>query len=372
MRLTDITLANFKNIGQATLEFSPKINGFIGDNGMGKSNLLDALHTMSFCKSFTGVADSMLIRSGETFAMVKARYERLGADEELSLGLTPGRRKSLRRGGKEYQRLSDHIGLFPLVLAAPGDTELVRGLGEERRRWMDMVIAQGDRRYLEALIRYREALEQRNRLLRDARGGMPDSSLLDAVGMQMEAPARYIHAARGEWTRRLQTLFAEFYADIAGEGAESVGLTFRGSLDESPDGSLAALLERSLRRDAAVGHTTAGPHRDDIDMSLNGMPMKRTASQGQCKTFTTALRLAQYRFLEQSAGMAPLLLLDDILDKLDAGRVERIVALVTGPGFGQIFITDTNRAHLDEIIGRAGGDHRLWRVEHGAFTPLHS
>ncbi len=367
MRLETLTLTNFKNIEEAKLEFSPKINCFLGNNGMGKSNLLDAIYFMSFCKSFTGVPDAMLIRNGEDFALSKGNYQRSGASEELILGLARGRRKSLKRSGKEYTRLSEHIGLFPLVMAAPSDSNLVRGTSEERRRWMDMVISQGDRRYLEALIRYNSSLEQRNRLLRD---GVCDTALYEAVELQMDMASAYLHPKRKAWIAELQEIFSKFYKAVAGENGEEVKLVFNGSLDSDAGGqvSLVSLLDSNRRKDELVKHTTAGPHRDDIDMTLNGMAMRRTASEGQCKTFTTALRFAQYEFLHRASGMRPLLLLDDIFDKLDADRVERIMKLVTGDDFGQIFITDTNREHLAEIMSHTAGDYAMWKVSGGAFS----
>jgi DNA replication and repair protein RecF len=364
MRLDTLTLTNFKNIAGAQLDFSPKINCFLGNNGMGKSNLLDAVYFMSFCKSFTGVPDAMLIRNGEDFALCKGRYTRAGAAEELTLGMARGRRKSLKRSGKEYSRLSEHIGLFPLVMAAPADSDLVRGTSEERRKWMDMVISQGDRRYLEALIRYNAALEQRNRMLRD---GVADRALFEAVELQLDMAASYIHPRRTAWIGELQGIFSRFYHAIAGENGEDVSLAFIGSLGDG-NTPLSALLEENRRRDEILKHTTVGPHRDDIEMTLNGMAMRRTASQGQCKTFTTALRFAQYEFLHRASGMRPLLLLDDIFDKLDADRVERIMAMVTGDEFGQIFITDTNRAHLDEIMSHTAGNYSMWNVADGLFS----
>ena len=363
MRLETLTLTNFKNIEEAKLEFSPKINCFLGNNGMGKSNLLDAI----YYKSYTGVPEAMLIRNGEDFALSKGNYQRSGASEELILGLARGRRKSLKRSGKEYTRLSEHIGLFPLVMAAPSDSNLVRGTSEERRRWMDMVISQGDRRYLEALIRYNSSLEQRNRLLRD---GVCDTALYEAVELQMDMASAYLHPKRKAWIAELQEIFSKFYKAVAGENGEEVKLVFNGSLDSDAVGqvSLVSLLESSRRKDELVKHTTAGPHRDDIEMTLNGMAMRRTASEGQCKTFTTALRFAQYEFLHRASGMRPLLLLDDIFDKLDADRVERIMKLVTGDDFGQIFITDTNREHLAEIMSHTAGDYAMWKVSGGAFS----
>ena len=369
MRLDSLSLTNFKNIAEARLEFSPKINCFLGNNGMGKSNLLDAIFYLSFCRSFSGVTDAMLLRRGEDFAMARALYTRRDATEELTLGMARGRRKSLKRGGKEYARLSEHIGLFPIVMSAPQDIDLIRGAGEERRRWMNMVISQSDKRYLDALMRYNSGLEQRNRLLR---AGIVDHTLYEAIEMALSASATYIHEARTRWVDELSRLAGNYYTAIAGDGSENVNLHYKGSLDSPEAGdehSLAKLLDNARRHDEMVRHTSVGPHRDDIEITLDGMPMRRTGSQGQCKTFTTALRLAQYDFLRQSSGLRPLLLLDDVFDKLDAARVERIMTLVTGEEFGQIFVTDTNRKHLGEIMAHTPGHYRLWTVDNGTFTP---
>ena len=366
MILTRLTLHNFKNISEASLEFSPKVNCLLGNNGMGKSNLLDAVHYLSFCKSFMGVSDSMLIRRGEEFAMARADYLRCDVNEQLTLGLARGRRKSLKRGGKEYQRLSQHIGLFPLVMIAPQDIDLVRGAGEERRKWMDMVISQSDARYLDALIRYNRALEQRNAMLRE---GITDANLYLAMETAMDFSADYIHRCRQNWVERLTVLFDRYYTLIAGDDGEHPRLRLE-SLLNGHEGGLADLLNRARHKDQILRHTTVGPHRDDIEMTLDEMPMKRVGSQGQCKTFTIALRLAQYDFLSETAATKPLLLLDDIFDKLDSQRVERIMSLVTSEDFGQIFVTDTNLAHIDEVIARVGGsDYRLWTVKDGTFIP---
>ncbi len=366
MQLIHLSLTNFKNIAEAQLDFSPKINCFLGNNGMGKSNLLDAIHYLSFCKSFSGMTDAMLMRRGEDFLTAKANYLRRDTPEELTLGMARGKRKSLRRGGKEYTRLSDHIGTFPLVMAAPQDIDLIRGSGEERRRWMDMVISQSDRRYLDALIRYASALEQRNRLLRD---GSVDHTLYEAVELTMEMSAEYICRARQTWIDTLSGLFSRYYHAIAGEG-ESVGIVYNSSVADSGAPTLGAALDNARRHDEIVRHTSVGPHRDDIGITLDEMPLRRTGSQGQCKTFTIALRLAQYDFLHRATSIRPLLLLDDIFDKLDRDRVARIMKLVTADEFGQIFITDTNREHLDDIMSGTGGHYRMWHVVDGAFKPL--
>ena len=364
MQLTSLSIDNFKNIRRARLEFSSKINGLLGNNGMGKSNLLDAIHTLSFCKSFTGVTDAMLITRDEDFAMLKGNYLRRDTDEDLTMGLARGRRKTLKRKGKEYQRLSEHIGTFPLVMVSPADIDLIREGAEERRKLIDMVISQSDPRYLDALIRYGRALEQRNRMLRE---GTVDHTLYDAVEMAMEMSASYIVESRREWVSKLTPIFERYYRRISG-GNEMPQLNYSTRMADGV--TLAELLDRERRHDEIVRHTSVGPHRDDLELTLDGMEMRRTGSQGQCKTFTIALRLAQYEFLGKATGMRPLLLLDDIFDKLDADRVERIMEIVEDPAFGQIFITDTNRTHLDEIVNRTAVDFRLWEVTSGNFSPI--
>lgn len=363
MVLRELSIVNYKNIPEAELEFSPKINGFLGRNGMGKSNLLDAVYYLSFCKSFNGVTDSMVISRGESFAMLRGVYERRGAKEEITAGLTAGKRKSFKRKGKEYQRLSEHIGSFPLVIVSPRDSDLITGASDERRRLMDQVISQSDTLYLDHLIRYGRALEQRNKLLREH---IVDHTLYEAVELAMTISAGYITDARFIWAERLQSIFEEYYKLIAGDG-EPVALTY-----ERPRLPLDSLLDQARRHDEIAGHTSVGPHRDDLSMEIASMPARRVASQGQCKTFTVALRLAQYEFLRQHSGLKPLLLLDDIFDKLDSTRVERIMEIARRDSIGQIFVTDTNRDHLDEIMSRMGGDYRLWEVERGRFSPIHT
>lgn len=362
MKLQHLSISNFKNIEEASLDFSPSINCLLGDNGMGKTNLLDAIHFLSYARSFSGQQDSRLIRHEAPFMMLRGVYERRGTAEELTASIVPGKRKVLKRKGKEYERLSDHIGLFPLVMIAPGDTVLIEGAAEERRRMMDVVISQSDPQYLQALIRYNRSMQQRNRLLADR---AVDHTLYLAVEMAMTMAAGYIHKARVTWLEQFIPLFADFYRAIAGEG-EVPELTLQAHLSRTPD--LQELLDGARRHDEIVGHTSVGPHRDDLVMTLDGLPARRAASQGQAKTMTVALRLAQYEFLRRASGLNPILLLDDIFDKLDRHRVANIIAIVRdGQRFGQIFITDTNRQHLDEIMQLAGTDYKLWIVERGTF-----
>lgn len=362
MILRRLNIVNFKNIASAVLEFSPKVNCFLGNNGMGKSNLLDAIYYLSFCKSFSGMTDRMLMKKGEDFAFLQADYLRKDIEEDLHMGMAKGKRKVLKRRGKEYERLSAHIGVFPLVLSSPQDIDLIRGTGEERRRFMDMVISQSDAVYLDSLIRYNKSLEQRNKLLRDR---VNDYNLYLSIELMMEQAAEYIMKKRRQWVDSLTAIFNRYYQAIAGEG-ECVTLKYECSI---PDGeSFNDALNHARSRDQIIGHTTIGPHRDDMEMMIDDMPLRRVGSQGQCKTYIVALRLSQYDFLRDTTGMLPLLLLDDIFDKLDSTRVERIMKLVTGEGFGQIFVTDTNRTHLDEIMSHTQGEYKMWHVNSGDFT----
>ena len=364
MFLKKLSILNYKNIAEARLALADGVNCLIGNNGQGKTNVLDAIYCLSVCRSFNGGGEASLIRHGEQYVMLQAEYERRDATEEVTFSLQRGGRKVVRRGGKEYKRLSQHIGLLPVVMVSPMDIDLIRGAGDERRRLMDMIISQGDKEYLDALIRYNKALEQRNSMLRHE---FRDPLLYESVEAIMDATAALVHNRRSQWIERFTPIFMRFYNAIAGEG-EKVALSYRSHLN---DATLLALLDTSRERDLALGYTSRGVQRDDIELQLDGYSMRRTGSQGQCKTYTIALRLAQYEFLRMNNPTTPILLLDDIFDKLDATRVERIIKVVTeSRDFGQIFVTDTNRTPIDTILAGASGNHALWHVEQGVVTPV--
>lgn len=365
MILTHLAITNFKNIGGTSLDFSPNINAFLGRNGMGKSNLLDAIYYFSFCKSFSGVPDAKLIRRGETFASMRAIYDRRGQTEELTTGITEGRRKSFKRQGKEYRRISTHIGAFPSVMVSTRDMDIVNGASDERRRFIDMLISQTDQLYLDHLMRYNNALQQRNRLLRDH---SEDRELFMAIEAGMTLSADYITRRRAALIEAFAPIFTGHYRDIARTN-ETPSMIYRSQMMRD-NARLDTLLEQARQRDSLIGHTTVGPHRDDLELTIDSMSVRTTASQGQSKTFVIAMRLAQYEFLHRAVELRPLLLLDDIFDKLDAFRVANIVEIVNRDIFGQIFITDTNRDHLDSIMSHTGADYRLWEVADGCFTPI--
>ena len=294
MTLRDISILNFKNIAEASLDFSDNVNCFIGDNGMGKTNLLDAIYYLSFCKSYTGQGDSSLLRHGADMMMVQGRYLRREQEESVSIGYKPGRRKVVKRGGKEYDKLSRHIGLLPLVMVSPADWELIRGTGEERRRFVDQIIAQGDGEYMAHLIRYARGVENRNVMLRR---GLRDPLLFETIEQQLCVSATYIHRARIAWIEEFSPIFLEYYRQISAS-AETVSLSYRSHLNDGV--AMQEVLDRNRGRDAVLGYTSVGVHRDDVELMLDGHPMRKIGSQGQCKTYTVAMRLAQYDFMKRT------------------------------------------------------------------------
>lgn len=365
MTLNDIDILNFKNIASARIEFSPGVNCLLGMNGMGKSNLLEAIHFLSMARPMSPLPDNALIRHGEDLLLVKGTFSSdAGASDSIACGITRGKGKSLKRNGKEYRRISEHIGRFPIVTVTPGDSNIVSGPGEERRKLMDMVISQANPDYLAQLIRYTRALESRNRMLR---AGVRDALLFESVESGMEEAAASIHEARQAWVALLAPKVEECYARLAGKD-ENVAIAYSSQLKGK---TLKELLAERRQKDIVLGFTSAGVHRDDIEASLSGYSLRRLGSQGQVKTFTVALRLAIFNYLKEASGITPLLLLDDIFDKLDADRVEKIMHEVTSSDtFGQIFITDTNRKHLDDIIAGMQGPRTLMHVENGHFETI--
>lgn len=364
MWLKRISILNYKNLEQAELAFSRKMNCIIGKNGMGKTNLMDAVYYLSFCKSATNPIDSQNIRHEQDFFVLQGFYETEDGDpEEVYCGLKRRQKKQFKRNKKEYTRLSDHIGLIPLVMVSPADTLLIAGGSEERRRFMDVVISQFDREYLDALIRYNKALVQRNTLLKAELE--PDEELMNVWEEMMASTGEVVFRKRQQFIDEFIPIFQSYYSYIS-QNQEEVKLFYQ---SHAAEGDLLALLRTNRQRDRVMGYSLKGIHKDDLIMQLGEFPMKREGSQGQNKTYLIALKLAQFEFLKRTgSGTTPLILLDDIFDKLDALRVEQIVKLVAGDNFGQIFITDTNRDHLDRILKKIEGDYKLFEVENGEVS----
>ena len=362
MVLHQLSILHYKNIEQADLTLSAKMNCFIGQNGEGKTNLLDAIYFLSLCKSSTGAADTTCIRHDADFAVLQGHYEHDdGTPEEIYLGMKRGVKKQLKRNKKPYKRLAEHIGLIPLVMVSPMDSLLISGGSEERRRFMDVVISQTDRRYLDALMSYNKALQQRNALLKMEEPA-PDPDLLALWEEEMARYGQQVYEARARYVDAFTPIFQQIYAHVS-QDKEQVALRY---VSHAQRGPLLDIIQRDRAKDLVMGYSLHGIHKDDLEMTLGGFPIKREGSQGQNKTYLIALKLAQFDFLRRTGSKTtPLLLLDDIFDKLDASRVEQIVRLVSGDSFGQIFITDTNRDHLDRILAQMGGDYRLFHVSQG-------
>ena len=361
MYLEKISLLNFKNIAQEELSFCPGINCLVGDNGAGKTNVVDAVYYLSMCKSSLQMTDGQSIRHGADFFLVEGRYSSdAGRREQVVCSFSRKGGKVLKRNGKEYDRLADHVGLIPAVIVSPADSALISDAADERRRYLNAFISQLDRAYLTALMRYNAVLAERNRLLKM----QPDETMLAIYDRQLVEHGNCIHARRREFAARLQPLVAEYYRRLS-DDREQVELLYRSELNERP---FEEVLRDARQKDLVNEFTTAGIHRDDLTLRIGGYPLRKYGSQGQQKSFLIALKLAQYAIVAAEKGERPILLLDDLFDKLDAGRVEQLIRLVADDAFGQIFITDCNPTRLRTILDRAGGSYTLFTVSNGTIT----
>ena len=385
--LQSLNILNYRNIREAGLEFAPKLNCLVGLNGQGKTNVLDAIYLLSFAKSAYTAQDSLNITHGEEMAMVQGVY--INSDSEalnpqtseaqttISCGIKRGQKKQFRRDKKDYPRLIDHIGLIPLVMICPADQQLIDEGSDERRRFMDVVISQLDRRYLDYLTQYNALLKQRNALLKQyADSPTPPDDLLEVLEWQMQPLAEYIFKARTEFFDDFKPYFERVYNQIKNSKSESQNeepeIPVLRYISQLQDRDLREAYLRTRQRDLILGWTSQGIHKDDLDMRLGEYPLKQVGSQGQQRTFVLAMKLAQALYLSEArderseAREKPILLLDDIFDRLDSERVERIVEMVQGEDFGQIFITDTDRQHLTEIL-KPNTNAKIFHVENGSI-----
>lgn len=361
MILRELSILNYKNIREATLRFSEKLNCFVGLNGQGKTNILDAIYYLSFTKSAYNTIDSQNITHNEEMALIQGRYSGNDADAEtISCGIKRGVKKQFRRGKKDYQRLIDHIGLIPLVMISPHDSELISEGSDERRRFMDGVISQYDKQYLEHLTHYNALLKQRNALLKqyEENPHQAPTELFEVIEVQMAERANYIYEQRTAFIQQFVPAFQEMYSAISGDN-EQVSLCYTSQLQNR---HLLHAFAQTRQRDLIVGWTTQGIHKDELEMLLDDYPLKRVGSQGQQKSYLLAMKLGQAIFLGK-----PILLLDDIFDKLDSERVERIIRLVSSHRFGQIFITDTDRQHLTTMLETIPDIAAVFHVSNGHF-----
>ena len=361
MYLDELHILNYKNIREAQLHFADKLNCFVGLNGQGKTNILDAIYLLSFTKSAYNAIDSLNITHGEEMAMVQGVYQESGEPITITCGMKRGQKKQFRNGKKDYKRMVDHIGLLPLVMVSPQDGRLIEDGSDERRRFLDVVISQHNKEYLNRLNTYNALLKQRNALLKEESEKeavcqcRDISSLLEVYELQMVPQAEYIYHERSRFVEQFIPLFQEIYSELSGD-AEQVSLRY---ISQLQDRDLAEAYVRTRERDRILGWTSQGIHKDEIEMLLGDYPLKRVGSQGQQKTYLLAMKLAQALYLGK-----PILLLDDIFDKLDSERVARIVRLVNSDRFGQIFITDTDRQHLTDLL-RPTPEAKIFYVERG-------
>ena len=362
MYLRKISLLTFKNYPETTIEFSNRVNCLTGNNGEGKTNILDAIHYLSFCKSFFNPIDSQNILHEAPFFLIQGLFQNNDNEDEIYCGLKRNQKKQFKRNKKEYQRLSEHIGLYPLVMISPSDSELITEGSESRRRFIDSVIAQFDKEYLDFLIHYNKILSQRNALLKQfSRREKMDIDSLEIWNIQLVEFAQKIYEKRKSFINSFIPIFQKYYALISG-GNEIVSLNYSSHLNEN---NFSEVLKNALSKDIAMEYTTVGIHKDDLEFNMNGYPVKKYASQGQQKSYLIALKLAQFDFIKKIKNITPILLLDDIYDKLDDIRVEHLMQLVSSDNFGQLFITDTHPTRLADLFKTSNIDFKLLKTNNG-------
>lgn len=369
MFLKHLTAINFKSYSQVEVNFHPKLNCFVGDNGQGKTNLLDIIYYLSICKSAFNPIDSQNIKHNEDFFILQGQYERDEKEENIFCAVKQNEGKVFKRNNKEYPRLADHVGLLPVVIISPADLSLIVEGSEERRKFINSVIAQFDRLYLEEQIRYNRILAQRNKLLKDiaGRGGYSED-LFEVLDSQLVMMGETLFNKRKDFVDKLIPIFQKYYTAISGS-EEQVKLVYQSHLANE---DFKVLLGNNFSKDCLLQFTSVGIHKDDLTLMLNDHPIKKEGSQGQQKTYLIALKLAQFEFMQNISRVKPILLLDDIFDKLDVKRVENFIKLVSDDGFGQIFITDTNKNRLNEILDKLHSGYKLFKVDSGLVEEISS
>ncbi|MBK7214733.1 MAG: DNA replication and repair protein RecF [Bacteroidales bacterium] len=369
MFLKKLQIINFKNYVQSEIEFSEKINCFVGNNGVGKTNLLDAIYYLSFTKSYFNTIDTQNVRHGEEFFAIHGTYHRNGGlPEQVSCIQKSGSKKQFKLNTKEYERMSDHIGLFPCVMVSPYDRDLINEGSDIRRKFIDSVISQFDKTYLDILIRYNRLLEQRNSLLKQfAENRSFDSGMLELMDEQMAQPATHIFEKRTEFLQGFLPIFSYYFRFISG-GLEEVDIRYESRLKE---GNYLDIVKDATGKDLSARYSTVGIHKDDLLFDIKGYPVKKFGSQGQQKSFAVALKLAQFDFTRNLVNYKPLLLFDDIFDKLDPERVQQIIDLVSRDSFGQVFITDTEPDRIRRSFNSSEISHKVFEIQSSGIQFLY-
>ena len=356
MILKSLSLLNYKNFDAYSVKFDAKINCFVGPNGVGKTNVLDAIYHLSFGKSYFNPIASQNIKHDEDFFVVDGVYKKNDRDEKIIVSLKRGQKKMIKRNGKSYERFSEHIGFLPLVIISPSDRDLIIEGSDTRRKFIDGVISQSDKNYLECLLNYSKILSQRNALLKYfSLNNNFNKDTLDVYNQQLNEYGNNIHYKRKLFLETFIPIFKSRYKSISNDN-ENVDLSYNSQLNESP---LLELFKSNINKDRMLQYTSVGTHKDDLDFSIKGFPVKKFASQGQQKSFLIALKLAQFDFIKRQSGVTPILLLDDIFDKLDEQRVSQIIKLVDDENFGQLFISDT---HADRTKNAIKSVHQSYQI----------
>ena len=362
--LEKLVVSDFRNIQLQELEFSPNVNCISGNNGEGKTNLLDAIHYLSMTKSAFAASDRFCFRHGtEEFSIAGAYRMENSLASRFALRMTTKGEKRVRRDDKPYSKVSEHIGVLPIVMVSPSDISMVSESGEERRRFVNAVLSQMNREYMSALQQYNRLLMQRNRILKEQ---SHDRSLLEVIDMRMSALAEPVYKARKEFVERLRPIVKEYYKALSG-GSEEIDIEYDTELSKA---GLDQILAASYEKDRILKYTTAGVQRDDFIFTMNGHPIRRCGSQGQQKSFLVSLKFAQYEIMKQNYGFAPILLLDDVFDKLDMGRISNLLQMVASNDFGQIFITDSNKVRMAGIVDGLTQDRAYFETVGGTFERI--
>lgn len=362
--LEKIVISDFRNIELQELEFSPNVNCISGNNGEGKTNLLDAIYYLSMTKSAFSISDKFNFRHGtDEFSIAGIYRMENGLSSRFALKMTSKGEKKVRRDDKVYPRVSEHVGVLPIVMISPTDISMVSESGEERRRFVNAVLSQMDREYMSALQQYNRLLMQRNKMLKEME---PDRSLLEVIDMRMAVFAEPVYQARKRFVEDLKPIVSEYYKAVSG-GSEQVCIEYESELSKA---GLDRILAASFEKDRILKYTSCGIQRDDFVFTMNGHPIRRFGSQGQQKSFLVSLKFAQYEIMKKNYGFAPVLLLDDVFDKLDMGRISNLLQMVTGNDFGQIFITDSNKVRMAGIVDALTQDRAYFETTAGTFTRI--
>ena len=362
--LEKIVISDFRNIRLQELEFSPNVNCISGNNGEGKTNLLDAIYYISMTKSAFASSDKFNFRHGtDEFSIAGFYRMQNGLSSRFALKMNSKGEKKVRRDDKPYSKVSEHVGVLPIVMVSPADISMVSESGEERRRFVNAVLSQMDREYMSSLQQYNRLLLQRNRMLKDME---VDRSLLEVVDMRMAALAEPIYQMRKRFVEDLKPIVAEYYRALSG-GSEIVDIEYDSELSKA---GLDQILAASFEKDRILRYTSAGVQRDDFIFTMNGHPIRRYGSQGQQKSFLVSLKFAQYEIMKENYGFAPILLLDDVFDKLDMGRISNLLQMVASNDFGQIFITDSNKVRMSGIVDRLTQDRAYFETVSGTFSRI--